>query len=62
MLITLKRLYLYQKETITTKNKIMKNLQNTIETLITKIQNGTATSIDHKSYITAKNQLRALQN
>lgn len=40
----------------------MKNLQNTIETLITKIQNGTATSIDHKSYITAKNQLRALQN
>ena len=33
-----------------------------IETLIAKIQNGTATSIDHKNYITAKNALRAEQN
>ena len=40
----------------------MTDLQNTIDNLITKIQNGTATSIDHKNYITAKNQLRALQN
>ena len=39
----------------------MKDLQTTIEELITKIQNGTATSIDHKSYITAKNKLRSLQ-
>ena len=32
-----------------------------IETLIAKIQNGTATSIDHKNYITAKNAWRKEQ-
>ena len=33
-----------------------------IETLIAKIQSGTATSIDHKNYLIAKNALRAEQN
>ena len=32
-----------------------------IETLIAKIQDGTATSIDHKNYITAKNAWRKEQ-
>jgi len=41
--------------------KDMKETELIIEKLIAKIQNGTATSIDHENYIKAKNVLRTQQ-